>query len=471
MLQTSGRSLAVALATAGLLLAGSAQADEALPDAPSGKVRPAVARSSDCSGGSCTYRLTPAQLLSTAEGLVMQKRFDEARPLVAALASAPGMEMPYAFLEGMIAIESGDPKSATKFFRSILKDHPGQTRVRLELARALMMQGKMASADYHLRLAQNDEDLPDDIARMIGNARSVIRSNRRFRFGFDVGIAPDTNINSATAAETVDINFGGSRLALELDDNAKAKSGIGITASAYASLRLPATEKMAVVVDSQMAMTNYEGGDLDDYTAQLAAGPELAIGDETSLSVQAVGLYRWYGGEVAARQYGSRVTLQHTLDRDKRIAFQFDGRRTESDLNAGYTGWQLGANATYEQVVAKSAIASASVYARRDIMDFDPYSNNTIGVNAGIGGELPFGLNAGVSGGASYAKYDSPQLFFSNVDREDWRFQGRAYVGLREVRFLGLSPSVEYNYQRVESNYDFYKTDRHRVHFKVARYF
>jgi len=466
---------ATATAVAAALLANSAQAEEASPVTSVAAAAEVAGRAASlephCFAGRCDYELTAPQLLALAEKLVRDAKYVEARPLVAALKAAPGMSLPYNFLDGKIALETGDPKTATTRFRAILKDHPDQTRVRLELARALMMQGKFGGADYHLRLAQNDENLPEDIARMIGNARSVIRSNRKFRFGFDFGFAPDSNINSATAAETVDVNFGPLRLPLELGEEARERSGVGATASAYAGVRLPAAESMSIVVDLNTNMIKYEDSDFDDYSVQLAAGPELRLGRNTNVRLQGVGLYRWYGGEVAARQFGSKLTVQHNVDGSKRVALQFDGRRSESDINEGYNGWQLGANASYEQVVGKSAILSASVLARRDFMNFDAYSNKTVGLNAGIGAELPLGINAGLSGGMMYLKYDEPQLFFSVERRKDWRYHARAYAGLRQLRVAGFSPSVEYRFQKVDSNYELYKSDRHRVHFKLARYF
>ena len=59
-------------------------------------------------------------------------------------------------------------------------------------------------------------------ASAISNARSIIRSKKRWKFGFDFGFAPDTNINSATNAQSVDVNFGPTRLPVQLDDAARA---------------------------------------------------------------------------------------------------------------------------------------------------------------------------------------------------------------------------------------------------------
>lgn len=426
----------------------------------------------ECASGKCDYRLTAMQLVALADKLVREERYDDARPLISALAADPRLFVPHRFLSGMVAVHDGDHKAATGFFREILERHPEQTRVRLELAKTLMAQRKFQSADYHLRLAENDDDLPEEVVRMIGNARSIIRSNRRFTFGFDFGFAPDTNINSATALETVDINFGPHRLPIELDDNARKQSGLGLTASAFAKMRVPTGDRLAIVADLDTNAVRYEDSDFNDYTAQIAAGPELALSRDTRVSVQGLALYRWYGGDVAARQFGAKTTLQHTLTRSKRIALQLDARHSDSLRSPGYTGWQTGANVTYEQVVGTSMLASVSLYGRRDFLESDFFSSKTLGVNAGLAGELPFGINAGLSGGAGYAKYDAPQPVFSlDESRRDWRYHARAYAGLRQVRLAGFSPSLEYSYVRTDSNYDMFKSDRHRVHFKLARYF
>lgn len=424
-----------------------------------------------CFAGQCEYRLTGPQLLALAERLISDKKYEEARPLVAALRAAPDMGVPYNFLEGMIAIETGDPKTAEAHFRTILHDDPKQTRVRLELARALMAQGDRIGAEYHLRLAQDADDLPPDIARAITQARRVLRSKRDLQFGFDFGLAPDTNINSATNAETVDVNFGPVTLPLTLDEQARARSGTGVTANLFGSLRLPSSERMSFVIDLDAAMINYKGKDADDYSVQLAAGPELRIGQLTTLTLQGVGLYRWYAGKVAARQAGGKATLQHDLSRSQRMGLQFDTRYSSSDFGDAYNGWQVGLVGTYDHVIDKSFIASASVFARREFMKVKSNANSTVGVNLGIGGELPLGINAGVSGGVSYSRYDEPLYFFSSERREDWRWQARAYVGMRKIRVLGFSPSAEYRYASVDTNYLLYRNERHRVNFKLARYF
>ncbi len=332
-LKRAFRTAAKTLAAALILCPMAAQAETAAPAQAASLHGEASAAGFVCAARGCSMQLTPPQLMAMTEKLIADKQFDEARPLVAALHIAPEMESSAQFLEGLIALETGDTKTATIRFRALLVDEPGLTRVRLELARALLAQGDLSAADYHLRLAENDGELPPDIARQVRLARNIIRSQRKWQFGFDIGIAPDSNINSATSADTINVNLDQqTTLPLTLDPDARARSGTGITASMFGSLRLPVAGKTAAVFDFDAGMVNYDGKQNDDYTLQLAAGPEFRINKETSLTLQGVGLMRWYGGQVAARQAGAKLGVQHDLGKGQRVGLQIDGRHSDFGL-------------------------------------------------------------------------------------------------------------------------------------------
>ena len=231
-----------------------------------------------------------------------------------------------------------------------------------------------------------------------------------------------------------------------------------------------------MILDFDANMVNYKGKEADDYSLQLAAGPEFHLNQADSLTLQGVGLMRWYGGKVASRQVGAKVTYRHDIRKSDRIGFQFEGRYNGSDFGDGYTGLQFAAAGTYEHIIGKSEIASLAVYGRRELMQLDAYSNKTIGVNLGIGGELPLGINAGLSGGVGYTRYDAPPatLLAKNLtaeDRHDLRLNARIYAGLRKVRVMGFSPSIEYQFQQASGNFALYESTRHRFQFKLAHYF
>lgn len=424
-----------------------------------------------CVQGQCSVRLTPDNLLTRASALVMERRFDEARPLVAALAAVPALRLETHFLAGYIAVETGDLDTAIGHFRAALAADPKQTRVRLELARTMMLKGRDGAADYHFRLAEDDDGLPPEILATIRSSRGLLRDRRPWHLTAEIGIAPDTNITGGTSAETVGLLDGDRVLDFRLEGNARARSGIGQTARLAAGWRFKLDDRAALLVDVDGQGVNYEGESVDDYTAQAAVGPELALTEDTRLSLQGTALQRWYGGQRAATQYGGRLALQRTLDAGQRIGLTLDARHSDSGFSPVYDGWSLGAYATYERVVARSMIASASVFARTDRLRETAYSNREYGVALGLGGELAHGINAGISANVSRATYEAALARLSPDPRADWRLSGRLYAGLRSLRVLGFSPSVSYSFARNASSLALYDSARSRFAFNLARYF
>ncbi len=433
--------------------------------------QPEAGSPSKCVDGVCHVSFTGDELVARAEQLIAAKDYKNALPLIEILGKAPGFSIQHKFLKGFVAVETGDLKTAESEFREILVDHPEQTRVRLELARVMLLMGKQASADYNFRLAEHDSDLPPGIAQTIRTARGILRDQRKWHFNVDIGLAPDTNINGATSAQSININYGPFQLPSKLSEQARQKSGIGVTGGISAGLRLKMSEKLSLLIDSDTHIVNYKGTFADDLDTQLAVGPEIRISKTASLSIQAVGDQRWVGWKSAKRDLGLQLGLQKVLDVGQRIGVSIDARKTWSQFVDAYSGNVFGGNATYERIIGRSFIASASVFGRRDDLQAKALSNTVYGANVGIGGELPLGVNAGINASVSTAHYGAPQYIYSFDKRHDLRFYSRIYMGIRSIKFQGFSPSVEYDFTRNDSNYTLYESTRHRVNFKLSRYF
>ena len=421
----------------------------------------------DCANGTCTMRMTAPQLLAAAEQAVLTQRYDEARPMLAALSNTPELTMERHFLQGYMAAQTNELKTAESEFRAVLRDRPDMTRARLELASVLMRRGKEAAADHHYRLAEEDADLPPEVEQTIRQVRGFIRSKRNWTFNVTVGLAPDSNINSATDAQSVAI-FG---MPFTLSPDARRKSGVGQTVGANGSVRLRLKDGLAMVVDANGQFTNQRGSDADDLSALIAAGPELTMKNGGRIAIQAVGYTRSFGGKVAQQGPGVRMTYQQDLSQGQRISTLFDVRKINSHYSPAFEGTTYAAYLTYERVLRRSMVASATIYGRRDDLRSAAYSNTELGMNFGLGGELPKGINAGISAGISRALFDDPLIAFDPDSRKDWRFSGRANVGLRSIRVLGFSPSVTYTFTKTSTNVPLYRNERHRVEFTLARYF
>ena len=423
-----------------------------------------------CENGVCTLRLTAAQLLDRAQALVLARRFEEAAPLLAALRQAPQYKMESRFLDGYVAAEQGRLDEAARDFRLVLQDHPQVTRARLELARVLMLQGKDTAAEHHYRLAAHDRDLPPEIAKTISDQRGILRNRRRWHFNLDFNVVPDSNVNNATDARAIDVTLGNTTLPLELDNKARRRPGLGQSVAFSTGVRLRLKDGLALAVDADGQVINQKGGDADDISGLLAIGPELTI-KNNRLSVQLLAAQREFGGKTATRGLGVRTNFQRNLDDGQRIGLQFDVRHNASDYGHDFAGWQMGAYASYERVVDRSMVASVTAYVRRESLGARAYSNTEFGAALGIGGELPKGINAGLSIGISRALFDAPMPLLSDRPRRDWRPNVRAYLGLRSLKVLGFSPSVTYTYNASLSSLPLYKTTRSRVLLGISRYF
>ncbi len=426
---------------------------------------------SGCEGAGCRISLTPQQLLASADGLVARGLHAQAKPLVEALRLAPGYKMQSRFLLGLIASAAGDPQTAAGHFKAILADDPRQTRVRLELGKAFLAMRKSASADRQFALAAQDSELPPEIARTIRTVRDTIRGSRAWRLDLNLGIAPDSNINNATSAQSVTVLLGDAAIPLELNEEAKARSGMGQVAQLSGGLRLPLSDEVSAIAELDGSGTNYKGSDFDDYVVQGAAGAEYRVSETSSASFQTVGAQRWFGGKAVNRQFGVRIGGQRVVGGSDRFGVQLDVRRTTALFDRSYSGWQTALYGTYERAISPTIVASMGPFVRRDGLREKAFSNTEVGGNLGIGGELSHGINFGASVGLSRALYDAPLAIFDVNARKDNRFVVRATVGNRKLRVLGLSPQLVWTYTKVDSSLHFYDSSRSRFEFTVARYF
>lgn len=424
-----------------------------------------------CAGSPCVVTLTPQQMLGAIERLVVEKRFSDARALIAALQQAPGFTLQTRFLTGYMAAQEGDFAGAARAYKAILADDPSQTRVRLELSRAMMALGQGAAADRQLRLAQQSRELDPDLARLVRGAREIIRSRRAFRADLSLGLAPDTNINNATDARTVTVRLGEFELPLSLNDDARARSGLGVTANGSATTRLPVGNDLFFLGNLDASGTNYPGARFDDYLVQAAAGGETQVSDTVSASLQAIGAQRWFGGTVASRQVGARAGVQLGLGDVRRLGIQLDLRRTTSNFDSGFGGWQGGLYGSYETPFGRTAIAVAQAFVRRDWLRSEALSNVEVGVGANVAGELPWGINYSFGGTVSRARFDAPFTIFSAEPRRDWRLISNAAIGYRKIRVFGFSPQVSWQASNVDSSLGFFRSTRNRFTATLARYF
>ncbi len=417
-----------------------------------------------------TITLTREQILAHVEQLLVEAKFDEAKPYIVAMQKDPELQAEAALLQGLVANRDKDWKAAEKNFRAVLTHKPKWTRARLELARALYNQGAGRAADYHFRLAEAD-NLPTDVARVVQDYRQSIRSQKNWRLNVQFGLAPDSNISSGTEAEIITFNncLIANLCGFVTPGESKKKTGLGQTATVGGSVRLPLSEVYALEADASVRVVNYSGSDYDDISVNPAIGISRDFGKSTRIALAALYNQRWYGGNAANRSVGGRLTVQHVTGPKGQIKAEASIVQKTNLISDDYSGMQYNLTLAYDQVFGKSTYGSIALFASRDALANSFFANSSGGFTLRMDRELPLGLNGGASATVLRSWFDDPTAAFDA--RRDWTLQAYAYLGLRSVRLLGFSPSVEYRYTRNASNLPLYDFTRHRFEFALASYF
>ena len=368
------------------------------------------------------------------------------------------------FLEGLNSYAGKDYRRAELMFQRILDRDPRLLRVRLELARTLFMEKKDEQADYHFRLAAAEHP-PAQVARNIARFREAIRARRAWRFNVDVGFAPDSNINSATDKQTIDI--GG--LPFQLDPGGRARSGIGLFAGGDASVRLNRFGKVPIYIGGYGRWTRYGDHRFDDAYAGAEAGPEFKLAGGR-LRTTATGLMRWYGRRPLVASFGTHLDYDRLIGGRWTLGGALLVRHNDYARRRDVDGWDVEARVTANRPIGRTALGSAYVTVERNWAN-DPgqaFWRQRIGI--GVIKEIGWGLRPQLAVDLARQVGDAPLAPFGK-QRRDWLLQGSLSIYKRDWNIGGFAPSLSVTVTRNHSTLTLYKEKRLRGEVRLTKAF
>jgi hypothetical protein len=189
----------------------------------------------------------------------------------------------------MLAEREKRYREAAVLLRQILDEKPGAGRVRIELARLQAIMGHMGAAERELRAAAAT-DLPADVAQLVRFYASVLSAQKPAGASFEVALAPDTNVNRATRADTLGTVIGD----FILNEDAKARSGIGLSARSQGFVRAPIDRRATLLARVAGAADLYGQSRFDNIAVSAQLGPEYVSGRDRIAIIAGPG-WRWYG--------------------------------------------------------------------------------------------------------------------------------------------------------------------------------
>ncbi|MBW8783994.1 MAG: DUF560 domain-containing protein [Novosphingobium sp.] len=409
-------------------------------------------------------RLSLDQVLAVAGRLIDAGRYDDALVLLDRLQADDAGGVERDFLEAMVAMARKQYPRAEALLRKILSRDPDLVRVRLELARTLFLEKKDEDADYHFKLAIAQRP-PEAVIKNIARFREAIRARRAWRFNLTIGIAPDSNINSATDKERIDI-LG---LPFKLDPSGRARSGTGIIAGGEASIRLLRNTRMPLYIAAYGRAVRYPDHDFDDIYVGAEAGPELRLSGGR-LRVAATGLERWYGGRRLVTSLGGRLAFDKVIGGKWGIEASLAARHNAYARRDDVDGWDIEAGLSANRALSASTLGFAYGSIQRSIANDHGQSNWQARLGVGVLKEIGWGLRPQFGFEVGRQLNDAPLGLFGTT-RRDWRLQASASLYKRDWSVAGFAPSIRVIWSRTFSSISLYDQKRLRAEFGITKAF
>jgi outer membrane protein len=368
------------------------------------------------------------------------------------------------FIAGMSSYAAGDYRRAEDIFRRILDRDPRLLRVRLELARTLFMERKDEQADYQFRMAAGERP-PAQVARNIVRFREAIRARRSWRFNFEVGFAPDSNINSATDKESLDI-YG---LPFQLDPSARARSGTGIFFGGDASLRLNRSGKIPIYVGGYGRWTRYSDHRFDDAYAGAEVGPEFLLKGGRARAT-ATGLVRWYGQQRLVTSLGGHIDYEKLVGRKWTIGASLVVRHNDYARRRDVDGWDAQLRGSFNRPLGLTTIGFGYASLERSWANDPGQAFWRAGLGVGVLKEIGWGLRPQLAIDIARQLNDDKLAPFGK-QRRDWLLQGTASIYKRDWNVGGFAPSLSLTVTRNRSTLVLYQEKRVRAEIRLTKAF
>jgi hypothetical protein len=399
--------------------------------------------------------LSAVDVFAAADAAKAAGRADDALALYEALTHDPDAEIraEARFRKGMLLAGTRHYAEAAVAFRALLDEKPNAARVRLELARVLALMGDEGGARRALRQAQA-AGLPREVALVVDQFSNALRSTKKIGGSFEVALAPDSNVNRATNARTLDTIIA----PLTLSDDARAQSGVGVKLAGQGYARIPLGSSLALLPRVSGRGNFYRAAEFDDVSASALVGLEWQ-GAKDRITPSLGPTWRWYGGKPYARTETVTIDWIHAASRRTQVTASGSVSQAHYITNMLQDGMIYDAGLTIERAFGPRGGAGATASATRQTARDPGYATMSEGGTLfgwREAGKTTLFLSAGL-----HRTDGDARLFLFTDRRREWLYQLSASATLRRFTLWGFAPLVRVGWERNRSSvgiYDYHRT-------------
>lgn len=409
--------------------------------------------------------LSAPDLFALADRAQAAGRKDDALAFYDALAHDPNGDIraEARFRKAMLLAAMQRYTEAATAFRALLDEKPDAVRARLELARVLAAMGDEAGARRALRQAQAS-GLPEDVAITVDQFARALRVNRPLGGSVELAVAPDSNINRATQARTLDTVIA----PLTLSDDARARSGLGVRVGGQGFARIPLSDRVSLLPRLAGVGVFYRSGQFNDVSGSALLGLEWRSGrDRISPSIGQT--WRWYGGEAYARTGAAALDWLHPLGLRGQLLVHGGASRARYDRNDLQDGGLYDASIGLERAVSARTGFGMTLSGYRQTARDPGYATVSGGVTAVTWRDL--GKLTLVTSASINRLEGDTRLFLFPDRRREWLVRGSAALTVRQLTWAGSAPNVRLIAERNVSTVGLYDYRRVAMELGIVRAF
>lgn len=414
---------------------------------------------------SADVALSAEQAFVTVDRLIAGGRTTDAEALLRALTRDPSkpLRSEARFRLGKLRAAAGDDRAAVSWYQALLDEEPGAAAVRLELARTYARLGAGVAAARELRRAQASR-LPLEVARQVDRISAALRSGARRGLDLSVGLAPDTNINRATASRTIDAQG----ITLLVDRDGRATSGVGLQLGASGFARLPLSSSMPWLVEATGAASLYASGRYDDIAGTIAVGPEFRRAKVRFRPSIVVGR-RYFDRRRLSDQAGIALDERRSIGRTTQLSVTASGSYFAYPGRAFLDGLGFGLSVGLEKEITPRLFGLVGLSGSRSDARDPAYATTS------IGGRMFVSRDAGrftTFFGLGYQRLVADGTFsLFQKRRHDDDIDLQLGVSTRFLAIRGLMPSARVVVSRNSSSIPLYDFTRSRLELLLGRQF
>lgn len=415
-----------------------------------------------CSAG---VQLSAAQVFAIAEQFARAGKVDEAIEILKVIThdNSSDYRAEARVRIARLLASRGDLYGAAAWYRNLLDEKPDAAAVRMELAALLVRIGDVSAARRELRQAQAS-GLPPEVAQVVNQYVAALRSLKPWGGSFELALAPDSNINRATDAKTLDTVIA----PLDLSRDARARSGLGLKGSGQLYVRANLGKDLTLVPRVSGLGTLYRASQFNDISGSAQLGLEWRVRSDR-FTPSAGYTWRWYGGDLYARTQSFSIDWLHPTGKRAQIDGNFGISRAQYVRNAFQDGMIYNASLSYERAFTARSGASMSLSANRQTARDPGYATASGGL--GLVYWHDFGKFT-LFGTANANRLEADKrLFLYPKRRQEWYARGGLGAVFRQVQVAGFSPVLRIAYERNWSTVGIYDYRRVATDIGITRAF